>query len=164
MEQRELALITGGKRIGATVAATLAARGADVALAYRGSREEAEATAAAVTALGRRALVEHGKRPGPVLLELLQDWDWDGAERELRRAVELAPESTAPHQWLGLVLDLRGRREEATRVLLRAEELDPLSMVVSALVGLHHAFGGDQYALGIHAGEDVAKAPALFAD
>jgi predicted CoA-substrate-specific enzyme activase len=27
--------------------------------------------------IGRRVLVEHGKRPGPVLLELLQDWDWD---------------------------------------------------------------------------------------
>jgi TolB-like protein len=79
-------------------------------------------------------------------LRLLQDWDWDGAERELRRAVELAPESTAPHQWLGLVLDLRGRREEATRALLRAEELDPLSMVVSALLGLHHAFAGDHEA------------------
>jgi NAD(P)-dependent dehydrogenase (short-subunit alcohol dehydrogenase family) len=52
-----VALITGGKRIGATVAASLAGRGADVALSYRGSRDEAEATAAAVTALGRRALV-----------------------------------------------------------------------------------------------------------
>jgi tetratricopeptide (TPR) repeat protein len=31
-------------------------------------------------------------------------------------------------------------------VLRRAEELDPLSMVVSALVGLHHAFGGDHEA------------------
>jgi NAD(P)-dependent dehydrogenase (short-subunit alcohol dehydrogenase family) len=50
-------LITGGKRIGATVAVAMAARGADVALAYRGSREEAEATATAVTALGRRAMV-----------------------------------------------------------------------------------------------------------
>ena len=46
-------------------------------------------------------------------LRLFQDWDWAGAERELRRAVDLAPESTAPHQWLGLLLDLRGRRDEA---------------------------------------------------
>jgi NAD(P)-dependent dehydrogenase (short-subunit alcohol dehydrogenase family) len=53
----KVALITGGKRIGATVAAVLAARGADVALSYRGSRDEAEATATAVKAFGRRALV-----------------------------------------------------------------------------------------------------------
>ncbi len=76
-------------------------------------------------------------------LRLFQHWDWDGAERELRLAVELAPESTAPLQWLGLLLDLRGRRDEAESVLRRAEALDPLSMVVSALLGLHHAFGGD---------------------
>jgi DNA-binding winged helix-turn-helix (wHTH) protein/tetratricopeptide (TPR) repeat protein len=76
-------------------------------------------------------------------LRLFRDWDWEGAERELRLAVELAPESTAPLQWLGLLLDLRRRRDEAERVLRRAEALDPLSMVVSALLGLHHAFGGD---------------------
>jgi DNA-binding winged helix-turn-helix (wHTH) protein/tetratricopeptide (TPR) repeat protein len=98
----------------------------------------------------RRALALDDGLPEPHVsagfLRLLQDWDWDGAERELRRAVDLAPSSTAPHQWLGLVLDLRGRREEAARALRRAEELDPLSMVVSALVGLHHAFGGDHEA------------------
>jgi len=76
-------------------------------------------------------------------LRLFQDWDWTGAERELRLAVDLAPESTAPHQWLGLLLDLEGRRDEATLVLRRAEALDPLSMVGAALSGLHHAFGGD---------------------
>ena len=79
-------------------------------------------------------------------LRLLQEWDWNGAERELRRALELAPDSAAPHQWLGLVLDLRGRKDDAARALRRAEELDPLSLVVSALVGLHHAFGGEHEA------------------
>ncbi len=47
-------LITGGKRIGADIALALAARGADVALCYRESRAEAEATAHAVVQLGRR--------------------------------------------------------------------------------------------------------------
>jgi NAD(P)-dependent dehydrogenase (short-subunit alcohol dehydrogenase family) len=46
-------LITGGKRIGADIALALAARGADVALCYRESRAEAEATAHAVVKLGR---------------------------------------------------------------------------------------------------------------
>lgn len=50
------ALITGGKRIGAVVATTLAAHGADVALVYRSSADEAEATASEVRALGRRAV------------------------------------------------------------------------------------------------------------
>ena len=95
-------------------------------------------------------------------LRLLQDWDWDGAERELRRAVALAPESTAPHQWLGLLLDLRGRRDEAARALGRAEELDPLSMVVSALVGLHHAFGGDHEQELAHARRTLELDPHQF--
>ena len=52
-----VALITGGKRIGAAVATELARGGADVALVYRSSRAEAEETADTVRGLGRRALV-----------------------------------------------------------------------------------------------------------
>ncbi len=52
-----VSLITGGKRIGAVVAAELARAGSDVAIAYRGSRAEAEEAARAVEALGRRAAV-----------------------------------------------------------------------------------------------------------
>jgi NAD(P)-dependent dehydrogenase (short-subunit alcohol dehydrogenase family) len=48
-------LITGGKRIGRVVAREIASRGADLVLAYRGSRAEAEATADDVRAQGRRA-------------------------------------------------------------------------------------------------------------
>ena len=50
------ALITGGKRIGSSVARGLAARGMDVALAYNRSREEADAAAADVGSHGRRAV------------------------------------------------------------------------------------------------------------
>lgn len=50
-----VALITGGKRIGAVVATELARGGADIALVYRASRTEAEETADAVRGLGRRA-------------------------------------------------------------------------------------------------------------
>jgi NAD(P)-dependent dehydrogenase (short-subunit alcohol dehydrogenase family) len=50
-------LITGGKRIGQIVARELAARGAHIAVSYRGSRTEAEATAADVQQAGRKAAV-----------------------------------------------------------------------------------------------------------
>jgi NAD(P)-dependent dehydrogenase (short-subunit alcohol dehydrogenase family) len=52
-----VALITGGKRIGAAVAADLARRGMDVALSYNRSSKEAEETAAVVRGAGRRAVV-----------------------------------------------------------------------------------------------------------
>lgn len=55
MSAAKVALITGGKRIGAVVATTLAKAGVDVALVYNRSREEADETAAAVRARGRRA-------------------------------------------------------------------------------------------------------------
>jgi NAD(P)-dependent dehydrogenase (short-subunit alcohol dehydrogenase family) len=50
-----VAIITGGKRIGRVVAAELAARGMDLVLCYRGSKEEALATVADVEAHGRKA-------------------------------------------------------------------------------------------------------------
>jgi NAD(P)-dependent dehydrogenase (short-subunit alcohol dehydrogenase family) len=52
-----VALITGGKRIGAVVASELAGRGADIALVYRSSADEANHTADVVRALGRRAAI-----------------------------------------------------------------------------------------------------------
>jgi len=52
-----VALITGGKRIGAVVATELARRGADVVLVYRTSRTEADETAQAVREFGRRSVV-----------------------------------------------------------------------------------------------------------
>lgn len=53
--QDKVAVITGGKRIGRIVARELAARGMDVVLSYRGSKQEADDTAADVEAAGRRA-------------------------------------------------------------------------------------------------------------
>ena len=52
-----VALITGGKRIGATAAVALADRGADVALAFNRSSQEAERTAETIRGRGRRAAV-----------------------------------------------------------------------------------------------------------
>jgi NAD(P)-dependent dehydrogenase (short-subunit alcohol dehydrogenase family) len=51
----KVALITGGKRIGAVVARELAARGVDVAFSYARSKTEAEQAADTVRAAGRRA-------------------------------------------------------------------------------------------------------------
>jgi NAD(P)-dependent dehydrogenase (short-subunit alcohol dehydrogenase family) len=52
----KVALVTGSKRIGASVAIEIARRGADVAIVHRTSKKEADTTAATIATLGRRCL------------------------------------------------------------------------------------------------------------
>jgi NAD(P)-dependent dehydrogenase (short-subunit alcohol dehydrogenase family) len=68
-----VALITGGKRIGAVVAMELARRGVDIALVYRTSRGEAEEAADDVRAAGRRAAVFQADLRQPAACERLVD-------------------------------------------------------------------------------------------
>jgi NAD(P)-dependent dehydrogenase (short-subunit alcohol dehydrogenase family) len=60
-----VALITGGRRIGAVVATELARKGVHVAVVYRASRGEAEETAETLRTMGRRALVIQGDLQQP---------------------------------------------------------------------------------------------------
>jgi NAD(P)-dependent dehydrogenase (short-subunit alcohol dehydrogenase family) len=74
-------LITGPKRIGAEVAKAAAAGGADVALSYNRSRNEAETAAAGIRAAGRRAVcIQADLSSGPACQQLV-----DNAVRELGR-------------------------------------------------------------------------------
>ncbi len=43
----------------------------------------------------------------------IHDWDWDGSDREFRRALELDPRCAVAHQWYAMLLIARGRTEEA---------------------------------------------------
>src|SRR5688500_18005700 len=76
-----VAFITGGRRIGAVVATELARNGADVALVYRSSRGEAEETADAARAFGRRALVLQGDLRQPDTCARLVDETVDALGR-----------------------------------------------------------------------------------
>lgn len=54
-----------------------------------------------------------------------QAWDWAGTEDDARRAIALNPNNAEAHDYLGSVLDVMGRSEEAWREYLIAQELDP---------------------------------------
>jgi len=62
-------------------------------------------------------------------VELLYNWDWRAANRELRRAIELHPSSAEARAWYGFYLMTRGQHGAAIAEARRAQELDPLSPV-----------------------------------
>jgi NAD(P)-dependent dehydrogenase (short-subunit alcohol dehydrogenase family) len=68
-----VALITGGRRIGAVVASEVARGGADIALVYRRSRAEAEETADSLRALGRRVVLVQADLSRPEACERVVD-------------------------------------------------------------------------------------------
>jgi TolB-like protein/DNA-binding winged helix-turn-helix (wHTH) protein/Tfp pilus assembly protein PilF len=63
------------------------------------------------------------------------DWDWSEAEREFKRAIELNPNYAQAHHWYALYLAMRGQSDEAMIEMRRAQELDPLSLIINANVG-----------------------------
>jgi TolB-like protein/DNA-binding winged helix-turn-helix (wHTH) protein/Flp pilus assembly protein TadD len=60
-------------------------------------------------------------------------WDWPAAERALRRAVALDPQSVMGHVSLGHLLSQMGQHLEAGREMRRARELDPLFAMSHAI-------------------------------
>ena len=60
------------------------------------------------------------------------DWDWATAERELKQAIELNPNSSSAHIDYGSYLAATGRVEEGLEERKRALQLDPLSLETNA--------------------------------
>ena len=63
------------------------------------------------------------------------DWDWAGAEREFKRAMELNPGYATAHQWYAHYLLAMGLLDEALAEMERARDVDPLSLVINVGVG-----------------------------
>jgi serine/threonine protein kinase/tetratricopeptide (TPR) repeat protein len=62
------------------------------------------------------------------------DCNWEETERIYQRALELNPNYPLTHEWYSSLLVGTGRFEEGLREILRAEELDPLSLREMTLV------------------------------
>lgn len=65
----------------------------------------------------------------------IYDWDWEGSEREFRRALALDPRYATAHQWYAFWLVTRGRMDEALVSVHTALELDPASASIRRSVG-----------------------------
>jgi DNA-binding SARP family transcriptional activator/TolB-like protein len=66
---------------------------------------------------------------------LLHNWEWEEADKELKRAIKLNPGYPSAHHWYSEHLTAMGRCEESIAELKLAWELDPLSLVISADLG-----------------------------
>jgi tetratricopeptide (TPR) repeat protein len=67
-------------------------------------------------------------------------WQWGKAESEFKRAIELSPTYPTAHQWYSLVLRDQGRFDEAKFEIKRAQELDPLSLIIGHNVAQSYLF------------------------
>jgi len=68
------------------------------------------------------------------------DWDWSGAEREFKRALELNPSYATGRQWYGWYLYGLGRTVESVAEMGRAARLDPQSPWIRSNVGFAYYF------------------------
>jgi TolB-like protein/DNA-binding winged helix-turn-helix (wHTH) protein/Tfp pilus assembly protein PilF len=65
------------------------------------------------------------------LIEENYDYDWPGAEKEFRRAIQLNPQYATAHQWYAEFLSWQGRFGEAFAESAQARQLDPLSLIIA---------------------------------
>jgi TolB-like protein/DNA-binding winged helix-turn-helix (wHTH) protein/Tfp pilus assembly protein PilF len=70
------------------------------------------------------------------LIKSSYDWDWSGADREVRRAIELNPSDVDAHRLHAEVLWQTGRLDEAISETKRTLELDPLSLANNLTLGV----------------------------
>ncbi len=68
------------------------------------------------------------------------EWDFEGAEREYKRAVELSPNYATAHHWYADLLAMEGRFDESFAEYKRALELDPLSLAINTDLGLNYYY------------------------
>jgi TolB-like protein/Tfp pilus assembly protein PilF len=73
---------------------------------------------------------------------LMFDWDFAGAEREFRRAIDHNPSYVYAHQWYAELLAFTGRNEESILQNRQAVELDPFGPIPRINLGLSYGMAG----------------------
>ncbi len=72
------------------------------------------------------------------------DWNLEAGGKEFQRAIELSPSYATAHHWYAWHLSLLGRYDEAISEMRKAEDLDPLSLIINAdlaeLLVLAHSY------------------------
>jgi serine/threonine protein kinase/Tfp pilus assembly protein PilF len=69
------------------------------------------------------------------------DWEWARAEKEFKLAMKANPAYATAYEWYGLFLSWTGRHDDAVAAARHAQDLDPLTPIITSVVGvvLHYA-------------------------
>jgi TolB-like protein/Flp pilus assembly protein TadD len=101
-----------------------------------------KARAAAVKALEMdESLAEAHATMGQIATHY--DWNWAIAAREFERLLALTPNYATAHHWYAEHLMITGRHDAAIREITKAQELDPLSLIIGVNVGWVYYVTGD---------------------
>jgi len=73
---------------------------------------------------------------------LIYDWEWDAAEDQFKRAIQLNPNYATAHYWHSVLLQTTGRLQESVTAAEKAQVLDPLSPVIGMGVVQAYFFSG----------------------
>jgi tetratricopeptide (TPR) repeat protein len=68
-------------------------------------------------------------------IKMTCDWDWPGSDREFKRALEIKPNDGTARMQYGNYFEAMGRLDEAIALRRRALESEPLSLILSAVLG-----------------------------
>jgi serine/threonine protein kinase/Tfp pilus assembly protein PilF len=73
-------------------------------------------------------------------IKAVTDWDWQGAENEYRRAIQLNPNYATAHHWYAVQLLLQGKLDQAFGEIKKAQQLDPLSLGINKDFAIIHLY------------------------
>jgi len=89
----------------------------------------------------------------------IYDWDWDGAGKEFRRAIELDPRYATAHQWYAFMLASQGKFDEALLEAHTAQENDPASISVRRSLGYTYLYARKYQQARYHLDRAIAMNP-----
>lgn len=70
------------------------------------------------------------------------EWNWQEAEKEYKEALKINPGYANAYQWYASLLLMMGKFDEAIKMIKRAKELDPLSIIINYVLAQFYHYSG----------------------
>ena len=124
-----------------------------------------EAFARARAAASAAVAFDDGLAEGHTSLGFIRaycDWDWQAADKEFARALDLNPNNFITAYWNGMILSSSGRFQEAEAMIRRGKELEPLSPLMAHAWVMNSYFSRRYCEARKRASEGIAVNPEFF--